>query len=219
MGRHPVHSQQSEVTEVGDSLNEVISSADAKAQIRSDVSDVDLVEQAARGRRGAVRRLFQQFSSMAYSLALRISGNEADAEEVLVDSFYQVWKQAGRYDASRGTVAGWILNIVRSRAIDTLRSRMRVARSEKKILEGEEVFPVAAPLPSPEKQAIYREEQAVVQEAMQELPEDQRLVIDLAYFHGLSQSEIATQLGQPLGTVKTRTRLAMQKLRRMLMQE
>jgi len=200
-------------------LNEVISSAAAKAQIRSDVSDVDLVEQAARGRRGAVRRLFQQFSSMAYSLALRIGGNEADAEEVLVDSFYQVWKQAGRYDASRGTVAGWILNIVRSRAIDTLRSRMRVARSEKKILEGEEVFAVVAPLPSPEKQAIRREEQAVVQEAMQELPEDQRLVIDLAYFHGLSQSEIATQLGQPLGTVKTRTRLAMQKLRRMLMQE
>jgi len=200
-------------------LNEVISSAAAKAQIRSDVSDVDLVEQAARGRRGAVRRLFQQFSSMAYSLALRIGGDEADAEEVLVDSFYQVWKQAGRYDASRGTVAGWILNIVRSRAIDTLRSRMRVARSEKKILEGEEVFAVVAPLPSPEKQAIRREEQAVVQEAMQELPEDQRLVIDLAYFHGLSQSEIATQLGQPLGTVKTRTRLAMQKLRRMLMQE
>ena len=78
---------------------------------------------------------------------------------------------------------------------------------------------MASPPPSPEKQAIRREEKVVVQEAMQELPEDQRLVIDLAYFHGLSQSEIATQLGQPLGTVKTRTRLAMQKLRRTLMQE
>ena len=204
---------------MGDSLNEVISGVEAEAQIRSGLSDVDLVEQAARGRRGAVRRLFQQFSSMAYSLALRIGGNEADAEEVLVDSFFQVWKQAGRYDASRGTVAGWILNIVRSRAIDTLRSRLRVVRSEKKIQEGEEAFPVVAPPPSPEKQAIRREEKAVVQEAMQELPEDQRLVIDLAYFHGLSQSEIATQLGKPLGTVKTRTRLAMQKLRRTLMKE
>ena len=156
---------------------------------------------------------------MAYSLALRIGGNEADAEEVLVDSFYQIWKQAGRYDASRGTVAGWVLNIVRSRAIDTLRSRLRVMRAENKIQEGEGGFPVAAPPPSPENQAIRGEEYAVVQGAMQELPEDQRLVIDLAYFHGLSQSEIATQLGQPLGTVKTRTRLAMQKLRRTLMQE
>ena len=200
-------------------MSEATSSIRAEAQIRSDLSDVDLVEQTARGRRGAVRGLFRQFSSMAYSLALRIGGNEADAEEVLVDSFYQIWKQAGRYDASRATVAGWILNIVRSRAIDTLRSRLRVMHSEKKIQEGEEVFPVAAPPPSPENQAIRREEHAVVQGAMQQLPEDQRLVIDLAYFHGLSQSEIAIQLGQPLGTVKTRTRLAMQKLRRMLMQE
>ena len=156
---------------------------------------------------------------MAYSLALRISGNEADAEEVLVDSFYQVWKQAGRYDASRGSVAGWILNIVRSRSIDTLRSRLRVVRSEKKLLDGEEVFPTAAPPPSPEKQAMRREEEAVVRGALGELPEDQRLVIDLAYFSGLSQSEIATRLGQPLGTVKTRMRLAMQKLRRTLMKE
>jgi len=199
-------------------LNEAISSAETKLQIQSDLSDVDLVEQAARGRRGAVRRLFQRFSSMAYAMALRIAGNEADAEEVLMDSFFQVWKQAGRYDAGRGTVPGWILNIVRSRGIDKVRSRLRLVRSQQE-LQGEESFPMAAPPPSPEKQAMRGEEKSVLLDAMATLPEDQRLVIDLAYFSGLSQSEIAAQLGQPLGTVKTRMRLAMQKLRRTLVQE
>jgi RNA polymerase sigma-70 factor (ECF subfamily) len=152
-------------------------------------------------------------------MALHIGGNEADAEEVLVDSFFQVWKQAGRYNASRGTVAGWILNIVRSRAIDSARSRLRVVRSLQKMKDGEEEAPMASPPPNPEKQAMARERQSVVREAMQTLPEDQRVVMELGYFSGLSQSEIATELGQPLGTVKTRMRLAMQKLRRVLVQE
>jgi RNA polymerase sigma-70 factor (ECF subfamily) len=199
-------------------LSEAISSAEARMQIQSDLSDVDLVKAADRGQRGAVRKLFQRFSSMAYSLALRVAGNEADAEEVLMDSFFQVWKQAGRYNPSRGTVAGWILNIVRSRGIDRVRSRLRVVRTEKELQE-EDAFPMASRPPSPEKQAIHSEEKAVVKDALGTLPEDQRLVIELAYFSGLSQSEIATQLGQPLGTVKTRMRLAMQKLRRTLVQE
>jgi len=200
-------------------LTEAISSVDADMQIRSETTDVDLVRQAARGVSGAIRKLYGRFSTMAYSMALRFGGNEADAEEVLVDSFFQVWKQAARYDTSRGTVAGWILNIVRSRAIDSMRSRLRAVRSLQKMKDGEEEAPMASPPPNPEKQAMVRERQSVVREALQTLPEDQRVVIELGYFSGLSQSEIAAELGQPLGTVKTRMRLAMQKLRRVLVQE
>ena len=200
-------------------MTEAISSVDADMQIRSETTDVDLVRQAARGVSGAIRKLYGRFSTMAYSMALRFGGNEADAEEVLVDSFFQVWKQAARYDTSRGTVAGWILNIVRSRAIDSMRSRLRAVRSLQKMKDGEEEAPMASPPPNPEKQAMVRERQSVVREALQTLPEDQRVVIELGYFSGLSQSEIAAELGQPLGTVKTRMRLAMQKLRRVLVQE
>ncbi len=200
-------------------MSKTVSNFDAGTQIRSEPTDVDLVSQIARGVSGAVRELYRRFSSMAYSLALRIGGDEADAEEVLVDSFFQVWKQAERYDTSRGTVAGWILNIVRSRAIDSMRSRLRVVRSLQKVKDGEEEAPMASPPPNPEKQAMVRERQSVVQEALQTLPEDQRVVIELGYFSGLSQSEIAAELGQPLGTVKTRMRLVMQKLRRALVQE
>jgi RNA polymerase sigma-70 factor (ECF subfamily) len=176
-------------------LSEAISDVNLGMQIQSGPTDVDLVQQAARGVSGAVRELYSRFSSMAYSLALRIGGNEADAEEVLVDAFFQVWKQAERYDTSRGTVAGWILNIVRSRAIDTVRSRMRVVRARQKMEEGEEEAPMASPPPNPERQAMVSQKS------------------------GLSQSEIAAELGQPLGTVKTRMRLGMQKLRRELLQE
>ena len=200
-------------------MTEAISRVDAALQIRSEPTDVDLVRQAARGVSGAIRKLYGRFSSMAYSMALHIGGDEADAEEVLVDSFFQVWKQAERYNTSRGSVAGWILNIVRSRAIDSVRSRLRVVRSLQKMEDGEEEAPMASPPPSPEKQAMARERQSVVREALQTLPEDQRAVIELGYFSGLSQSEIAMELGQPLGTVKTRMRLAMQKLRRVLVQE
>lgn len=204
---------------VGRAVSKAVSNFDAGTQIRSEPTNVDLVSQTAQGVSGAVRELYRRFSPMAYSLALRIGGNEADAEEVLVDSFFQVWKQAGRYDASRATVAGWILNIVRSRAIDTVRANLRVVRSRQKMEDGEEEVPMVAPPPSPETQAMLRELQTTVQEALNALAEDQRLVIDLAYFSGLSQTEIAAVLGQPLGTVKTRMRLAMQKLRRTLVQE
>ena len=200
-------------------MSKTVSNFDAGTQIRSEPTDVDLVSQIARGVSGAVRELYRRFSSMAYSLALRIGGDEADAEEVLVDSFFQVWKQAGRYDTSRGTVAGWILNIVQSRAIDTVRPRLRVVHSQQKMEDGLEEVPMASRPPSPETEAILREQQTVVKDALDTLPEDQRLAIKLAYFSGLSQTEIAAKLGQPLGTIKTRMRLAMQKLRRTLAQE
>ena len=200
-------------------MKKAVSSVDAGIQIRSELTDVDLVQQIALGVSGTVRELYRRFSSMAYSLALRIGGNEADAEEVLVDSFFQIWKQASRYHTSRGTVAGWILNIVRSRAIDTVRSNLRAVRSQRKMEDGEEQVPMAAPPPSPETQAILREQQTVVQDALDALPEDQRLAIKLAYFSGLSQTEIAAELGQPLGTIKTRMRLAMKKLRQALVKE
>lgn len=200
-------------------MSEAISGVDIAVPIHSGPTDVDLVQQAARGAGDALRELYRRFSSMAYGLALRIGGNAADAEEVLLDSFFQVWKQAARYDTSRGTVAGWILNIVRSRAIDCVRSNTRVLRSQQKMEEGQEEAPMASPPPDPEQQAAMREKQAQVRNALRRLPDDQRVVLELGYFSGLSQSEIAAELGQPLGTVKTRMRLGLQKLRRELAPE
>ncbi len=178
-----------------------------------DPSDVDLVREMAEGDPDALRDLYRRHSSRAYSLALRIGGNEADAQEVLVDSFHQVWRQANQYDASRASVAGWVLNIPRSRAIDRLRARGRAARREERVREDSPTFHLGAP-PDPEQQAIREDTNARLRRVVAELPEDQRWAIELAYFAGLSQSQIAVRLGQPLGTIKTRLRLAMEKLRR-----
>jgi RNA polymerase sigma-70 factor (ECF subfamily) len=177
-------------------------------------ADAELVEQASQGKAGALRQLYRRFSSTAYALAVRISRSPADADEILVDSFHQVWKQADHYDPSRGTVAGWILNIVRSRALDRMRRRLRTVRLKERMSE-----PGALPLPrppDPEDEAVRSQQRDRLHDAMETLPEDQRRVIDLSYFQGLSQSEIAERLGQPLGTIKTRMRLAMTKLRRTL---
>jgi RNA polymerase sigma-70 factor, ECF subfamily len=174
-------------------------------------SNDELVEEIAQGDAEALRTLYRRLSSMVYGLALRIEGNEADAEEVLVDTFYQVWSQAAQYDVSRGTVIGWILNITRSRAIDRLRSRRRSDRDRD--LEPAVALPGTAP-PDPEQEAIKEDERSRLREVIAQLPTDQRWAVELAYFSGLSQTQIAERLGQPLGTVKTRLRLAMEKMRR-----
>lgn len=183
-----------------------------------DPSDLDLARKMAEGDADALRDLYRRLSALAYSLALRIVGNEADAQEVIVDAFYQAWKQADQYDAARATVTGWVLNITRSRAIDLLRSRRRAARREGRVREPGFTFHLESP-PTPEQHAIREDTRARLRRVVAELPEDQRWAVELAYFSGLSQSQIAERLGQPLGTIKTRLRLAMEKMRRAVMGE
>ena len=149
---------------------------------------------------------------MVYSLALRIVGEEGEAEDVVQEVFAQAWRQAGRYDASRGSVVAWLLVMTRTRAIDRLRARQ--ARPDRPAVNDElflEQF--AAPAQDPAAHIAAEEDAARVRRALTALPLLQRAAIELAFFEGLTQQEVADRLEQPLGTVKTRIRLGLLKLR------
>ena len=167
----------------------------------------------ARGDSSAVAELYDRHGRALYSLALRMLSDAADAEDVVQDVFTQAWRQAGRYDPARAPVIGWLLVITRARALDRLRARRsRIAPAP---LEVVTIDPVD-PGPGQELQAIGNEEAARLRQALEALPEGQREAIELAYYRGLSQSDIAEKLQQPLGTVKTRMRTALLKLREAL---
>jgi RNA polymerase sigma-70 factor (ECF subfamily) len=143
---------------------------------------------------------------------LRILGDRQAAEDVLIDVYTEVWRRAGTFDRTRGSVSSWLVTITRTRAIDALRSRRR-----RGILEPiEEAGSLISEKPNPEETTLAVERHHLVQDALKELAPDQLEVIQLAYFKGLSHSEIARQMGQPLGTVKTRIRLGMVRMRELL---
>lgn len=181
--------------------------------------DSALVAQAAAGDERALGELYDRYGGMAFSLACAIVVEHADAEEVVADAFAQVWRSASGFDPSRGSVAAWLATIVRTRALDLVRSRKRRARvlEEAAVVTDEGETLVLAPTPeSPDRGAELTETSIIVRKSLAELPPPQRKVIELAYFGGLSQSEIATHLSEPLGTVKTRMRAGMEKLRQAL---
>jgi RNA polymerase sigma-70 factor (ECF subfamily) len=179
-------------------------------------NDHELLIRMANGSVQAARELYRRLSPLVYSLACKITGREEDAEEVLIDAFHQAWVQASRYDPSRATITGWILSITRSRAIDKFRAHQRWEQRKEDVASfSTSLSGVSAP--TPEQEAIRSEERLRLQTIIDTLPQDQKRAVELAYFGGLSHSEIAEQLGQPIGTVKTRLRLAMQKLKDALM--
>ena len=184
----------------------------APLDARGQGDDVACVARAASGDSSALSALYDAHARAVYSLALRVVGDEADAEDVLQEVFTQAWRQASRYDASRGSVAAWLLTMARTRAIDRLRARR--ARPDTAASMGEqEWLDLSAPVVDPEDAIAAARDAERLREALHELPLLQRLAIELAYFEGLSQSEIADRLEQPLGTVKTRIRLGLLKLR------
>lgn len=155
--------------------------------------------------------LYDNYKSILFSIILRILHSQSEAEDILQDVFIQVWKKAADFDETRGRPFTWLVTLARSRAIDRLRqlgSRERTATEASR----------AAPedWTDAEKDAIKSEQSAVVRGALAELPEDQRRTLLLAYFEGLTQTEIAAKLNAPLGTVKTRMRSGMIKLRELL---
>ncbi|HET9984203.1 MAG TPA: sigma-70 family RNA polymerase sigma factor [Longimicrobiales bacterium] len=178
--------------------------------------DAALVAAMAAGDESALARLYDRYGRTAYSIAYAILGNGADAEEAVADAFVQAWAQAATFDARRASVAAWLCLLTRSRALDRLRARRRRTRTlelaASKADDGM-ALPLAIPEPAPDRMAERGEARELVLRAMAELPEPQRRVLELAYFGGLTQSEIAEELGEPLGTVKTRTRAALEKLR------
>ena len=157
--------------------------------------------------------LYDRHARPIYSLALRILGDATEAEDIVQEVFSQAWKQAARYSASRGAVGAWLMTLARSRAIDRLRAkRARPADLSDERVAGQLVDAG----PPADSQVLSSEQVARVRAALDELPLLQRAAIELAYYEGLTHAEIADRLEQPLGTVKTRIRLAMLKLRDVL---
>jgi RNA polymerase sigma-70 factor (ECF subfamily) len=171
-----------------------------------------LVARVSAGEDAGLGELYDATNRLIYSLVLRIVSDAATADEVTLDVYKQVWRQASRYDASRGGPLAWLTTIARSRALDRLRADRQELLREEPL---ETAFQHAAS-DDVEGDAAAAETRAIVQRALSELSPEQRRVLELAYYGGLSQSEIAAKLNQPLGTVKTRTRLGMIKLRDLL---
>ncbi len=173
---------------------------------------VYLIQRAAAQDREAFSQLYDRFSALVFSLAMRMLRAQTDAEDLLQEVFMQVWRQAGSYNQERGSPEAWIINIARSRAIDKLRAIRRRDRSF--VLTDD---PAGAESPDNiEKTAGDTEARLAMTSALGHLPEAQRKVLELAYYDGLSQSEIAERLNEPLGTVKTRIRAGIQHLREIL---
>lgn len=180
------------------------------------VSDAALVRQVVERRPEALSELYDRHSSSLLALARRILGTAPDAEDVVQEVFVHVWNQASRYDAARSSVSTWLVLIARSRAIDRLRNRKVVERTHE---ASQTASPVEHASPEGAESVFLRERRERVRREMANLPPEQRQVIDLAFYEGLTQSEIAARADLPLGTVKTRTLLAMKKLRNALRSE
>ena len=172
-----------------------------------------LLPAVARGDVAAFEELYDRYSSTLYALLIRILGNTEDAQEALQETFVKAWTSAKMFDAVRGSEVAWLISIARSRGIDRLRARrIRVDREDE---AGREIstFSGFEDRTSGADRAIQAEQCYAVRGALAELPDAQRRALELAYFEGLSQSEIAARLSEPLGTVKTRMQLGMKKLR------
>lgn len=184
----------------------------------STVDDQALIQRVASGDEQAVGLLYDRFASVLHAAAWRITGETADAEEVLVDAFVQAWRNATRYDAQRGSVGAWLMTITRTRALDLVRSRGRRERAVSAAGAEPEAAGGGASTwrYATSRSAEQSERRRLISIALQGLSAAQRQAIELAYYEGLSHSEIAEKLGEPLGTVKTRVRLGLQKLREAL---
>jgi RNA polymerase sigma-70 factor (ECF subfamily) len=170
----------------------------------------DLINRISSGDQEALTALYDATNRLVFGLALRILSDRSAAEEVLIEVFMQVWQQAGRYDRSRGGPLSWLLTIARSRAIDRLRSDAAHRQFERLSEIGELQSDIES---TPDRTTAESEMRRIVQSALAALSVDDRQVIELAYYSGMTQSEIATHLSLPLGTVKTRIRRGMIKLR------
>ncbi len=163
----------------------------------------------------ALGQLYDRYRLILFGVLIRILNNREEAEDVLQEVFLQVWRRAADFDANRGKPFTWLITLARSRGIDRLRalaSRDRVVTT----ITGAGASEAAEEVSDAAMDAIRSEQRGVVNSALSQLPEEQKRPLMLAYFEGLTQSEIATQLGAPLGTVKTRMRSGMMKLRELL---
>ena len=182
----------------------------------SSETDLELIGRIRGGDQPALDELYRRYSSPVYSLVWKILQNAEESEDVTLDVFWQVWRQAERYDLSRGAPPAWIFTLARSRAIDRLRARRR---REDRTVSFDDPELNLDPLDdekAPDEVASFRQTRDAVREAMKSLSARQREAVELAFFQGLTHVEIAERLGQPLGTVKTRIRQGLIRLRQKL---
>lgn len=175
--------------------------------------DEELVAQLSRQDTQAFEALYERYGNLVYSVSLKILADVQAAEDVVQEVFLRVWRKPDQYDAARGRFLTWLLSVARNRAIDERRSRGRRQRFEvgSAPLDGE--GPHSDEADDPALAALLADERSAIRGALGGLPPEQRSAIELAYYGGFTQQEIARALGEPLGTVKTRIRLGMQKMR------
>ncbi len=177
---------------------------------RMTLADEDLMQLMRQGDAQAFEVIYERHANAAFSLAYRMTGRRGAAEDVVQEAFLSLWRSGARYDRTRGSVRTWVLGIVHNRAIDSLRRNLRHDTHRASDEGIEERFEAKE---RTEIQAAHSEEAAEVRTALQALPDEQSKAIELAYFGGFSHSEIATMLEMPIGTVKGRIRLGLEKLR------
>lgn len=184
-----------------------------------DAPDEAIMEGVRQGDGRAVAALYDRYSGLVFALGLRMLGSREAAEELVQEAFLRAWRQAATYQPQLGRLSSWLIGIARNLAVDEL--RRRGARPQKAEGEAEDqVAQIASPSSDdPAEQLAISSRRREVRQALDALPPAQRQVMELAYYRGLTQTEIAARLGDPLGTVKTRMRLATQKLRDLLRDE
>lgn len=202
-------------------LRRVYTACESAAGGRGLVSDPalesELVRRVARGDEVALAVLYDRLAPLAYGLALRIAGDKRSAQDAVQEAFLNVWHGAERFVATRGTARAWVLRIVRNSAIDRARSEGAHERARLRAIELGGVSWPAAP-ERPDLQLVGQESRSALDSALDELPAEQRRLIEIAFFQGLSHTEIATREGIPLGTVKARIRTGIGRLRQIAAQ-
>jgi RNA polymerase sigma-70 factor, ECF subfamily len=179
-------------------------------------TDDQLVARLANGDAAALEMLYDRYVRQCFGLALRLVGEPQLAEEIVQEVFLKLWSQPSRYSAQKGQFISWLLSLVHHRSIDELRRKSRTEVTLETPDAGSVLNTEPNQDPEPGDQVWIAEQQRAVRRALAGIPENQRQVLEMAYYGGLSQSEIATQLGQPLGTVKTRMRSGLQRLKAIL---
>jgi RNA polymerase sigma-70 factor (ECF subfamily) len=170
----------------------------------------DLIAEIARGDRAAFERFYDAYAPLAFGLIRRILRDPEAAKEVLQEVFWKVWQEAATYDPSRGSGEAWLVMRAKTRAIDKLRA---IRRREQTFVAPADERAAAAPEARRDDPALAAEDRGLAEGALGQLPAPQRRAIELAFLEGLTQTEIAARLGEPLGTVKTRIRLGLERLR------
>jgi len=181
--------------------------------LKTMVIEVDLLEQVKTGDTAALSRLYDSYSAIVFSFAARILGDSASAESVVQDVFLTVWRKAEQYRPERGTLCTWLLTLTRNKAIDALRSSGGKASRQVSISTDPAAYEVPAGTDDPLSTAILTEKRELVRRALGSIPDEQKIPIYLNFYGGLSHQEISERLGVPLGTVKTRIRLGLERLR------